>query len=177
MRYSLYVQYRNANSSISFPGFKDTAQEESYASGRSVTRNNTGITRRDVPRDVASRSRLSGAGLHNATHSCSTELKNRGNDQHRRAGDRPGSKRASLQTPSFTYLTSLDCKTTRGHSQILFSPTTDRFSPSYLTRFTLLALGSLCHPHILYPAPLAAVLLNFRFNFLSSRLRSSTGTA
>lgn len=72
-----------------------------------MTRNNTGITRRDVPRDVASRSRLSGAGLHNATYcSCSTELKNRGNDTAAPETAR-GRKRATLQTPSLTYLTSL----------------------------------------------------------------------
>lgn len=77
-----------------------------------MTRNNTGITRRDVPRDVASRSRLSGAGLHNATYcSCSTELKNKGNGTAAPETAR-GRKRASLQTPSLTYLTSLDCKTT-----------------------------------------------------------------
>lgn len=110
-------------------------------------------------------------GLHNATRSCSTELKNRGNDRHRRAGDRPGSKRASPQTPSLTYLTSLDCKTTmRGdiHKSSTLLPPMDfhrRVSP----------ISRPLHPRIpVYPVPLIAVQLNFRFNFLSSRLRCST---
>jgi len=61
-------------------------------------------------------------GLYNATRSCSTELKNRGNDC--RAGDCSGSKRASPQTHSLTYLTSFDCKTMRGdiHKSFLLPP-------------------------------------------------------
>lgn len=144
-----------------------------------MTRNNTGITRRDVPRDVASRSHLSGAGLHNATYcSCSTELKNRGNGT--AAETARGRKRASLQTPSLTYLTSLDCKTTmlgdihKSSSPLLPMDFHNRVLPVSRPLHSV----PFATPGILvYPAPLVAVLLNFRFNFLSSRLRSSTRAA
>lgn len=152
---SFFVWYWDPNSSISFPGFKDIARKKSCASGGSVTRNNTEMTRRDVPRDVVSHGVW--CGLHNAIRSCSIPNWKIEETTGTVAPETARSKRASLQTPSLTYLTSLDCKQ-RSAGTFTNSPATDGFLETvafcpFRTPCTLFFLVSSTFWFILFPSP------------------------
>lgn len=144
-----------------------------------VTRNNTGITRRDVPRDVASPV-ANGGGLHNATPGCIGELKNGGNG--RASAD--GVENVPLRSPArVTYLTSLKGE---GYSRKVTPLTPSRIvriavvvrcqrSRLFYSSFTVVHsfffsfLQSLTHPFpsltCLGFSPLARFYFDSRFNF------------